>query len=290
MITLTIHESDNELMDGFPEYVSFDTDVPATVYYTLDGTDPDNNSLIAVGSVYLPTLSGTLEIRALAVAGDDESDVLEVVYENSSLDLSGARILGSEGIVVMRYDDAPADSLGVLADGSAAQEISVDSNDLDIKASRTNSGGEMITGGKTSRDFINFSRSNEVPRENASSNAGSPTFDPSANFIIIDGFTDEAKEKQVVKIVNRPYSTFGPVTNFYTERLGQKEPIVTGNYVRSFYNPKTKKYVSYYWESLESRWIRSEQIVEKKGLRIGSGAEKRFVYRWVQDRALSQLF
>ena len=290
MITIAIKESDTELLDGFPEYISFETDVPATVYYTLDGTDPTVESLIAIGNVYLPTLTGTLEVRAIAIVGDDQSDILRAVYENTSLDLGGPRVIGSEGIVVMRYDDVPVDSLGVSSDGSDAQEISVELGELDIKASRTNSGGEMISEGKTSREFINFSKKSKTEKESPSSNVGSPMFDPSANFIIIDGTTAEARDNQVVKIVNRPYSTFGPVTNFYTERLGQKEPIVTGNYVRSFYNPKTRKYVSYYWESLESRWIRSEQTVEKKGLRVGSGAEKRFVYRWVQDRALSQLF
>ena len=147
MITIAIKESDTELLDGFPEYISFETDVPATVYYTLDGTDPTVESLIAIGNVYLPTLTGTLEVRAIAIVGDDQSDILRAVYENTSLDLGGPRVIGSEGIVVMRYDDVPVDSLGVSSDGSDAQEISVELGELDIKASRTNSGGEMISEG-----------------------------------------------------------------------------------------------------------------------------------------------
>ena len=91
-------------------------------------------------------------------------------------------------------------------------------------------------------------------------------------------------------MVNRPYSTFGPTSKFYEERLGQQEPIVTGNYIRSFYDPSTGTYVSYYWENLESRWLTSIQKIEQTRLSIGSNMGVNFVYRWIQDRAISQLF
>jgi hypothetical protein len=291
MISLTIIEGDQEFFDGFPESVSFETDVPSTVYYTLDGSDPTEDSLIAIGKVFLPTLSGTLQVRAIAISGDDSSDIVTAQYENSSINLDGRRILGDEGIVIMRYGDDPVDSLGYTSDGEEAQETSIAVGDLEIKSSKTDSGGEAFSGGKTSREFINFSLKNKATTPDPMSTPNNnPNFDPSAKFIIIDGSTEEARNNQVVKIVNRAYNTFGTTSNFYKERLGEKEPIITGNFVRSFYNPKTNKYVSYYWESLESRWIRSEQTIEKKTLNIGSGAEGRFTYRWIQDRALSQLF
>lgn len=289
MIILSIKEGDSELFDGFPEYIYFETDIPTTVYYTLDGTDPTEDSLIAVGKIFLPTLKGSLEVSAIAISGEDASDIVRSNYGNSS-NLDGPRYIDSEGIVVMRYDDTAEDSLGFAYDGSDAQKISRELSDLEIKASRTNSIGQEIAEGKTSRSFVNFSKKEAVRISEDTSSVNTHLFDPSAKFIIIDGSTDEARDKQVVKIVNRPYNTFGPTSNFYKERLGQKEPIVTGNFVRSFYNPETGKYVSYYWESLESRWIRSEQSIEKSTLKIGGAAEKRFVYRWVQDRALSQLF
>jgi hypothetical protein len=291
MISLTIIEGDEELLDGFPESVSFETDSPSTVYYTLDGSEPTEDSLIAIGKVFLPTLSGTLEVKAVAISGNDSSDIVMTKYQNNSLDLDGRRILGNEGIVVMRYGDDPVDSLGYTSDGEEAQQTSIEVGELDIKGSKTDSDGIAFSGGKTSRKFINFPLKKQGTKPDATSTPNNnPNFDPSAKFIIIDGSTDEARDNQVVKIVNRAYNTFGTTTNFYKERLGEKEPIITGNFVRSFYNPKTNKYVSYYWESLESRWIRSEQTIEKKTLRIGSGAEGRFVYRWIQDRALSQLF
>ncbi len=290
MITLQIKEGDIEILDGFPEYVEFEASEPATVYYTLDGSLPGEDSLVAVGRVYLPMVYGTLVLKAIAVAGDSISQVLEREFKNDSTGLSGPRIL-EEGIVVMRYDDEAFESLALTADGGAAQSLSSEKGGFEIKASTTDSKGEQIPEGKTTRDFINFaSQKSSDGVFDVSSPNNNVNFNPEAKFIIIDGFTQEAKENQVVKIVNRPYNTFGTTTNFYKERLGEKQPIITGNFVRSFYNQKTNKYVSYYWESLESRWIRSEQRVEMKAIKINPGSGKRFVYRWIQDRALSQLF
>ena len=203
MISLTIIEGDQEFFDGFPESVSFETDVPSTVYYTLDGSDPTEDSLIAIGKVFLPTLSGTLQLRAVAISGGDSSDTVTAQYENSSINLDGRRILGDEGIIVMRYGDDPVDSLGYTSDGEEAQETSIAVGDLALKVSRTNSGGDAFSGGKTSREFINFSLKNQKTTPNPISTPNNnPNFDPSAKFIIIDGSTEEARNNQVVKIVN----------------------------------------------------------------------------------------
>ena len=63
MIVLTLEESGTEYISGFPEYVTFSTNDPATIYYTLDNSTPDASSLIAVGNVYLPRTK--LDIQTL---------------------------------------------------------------------------------------------------------------------------------------------------------------------------------------------------------------------------------
>ena len=180
----------------------------------------------------------------------------------------------------------------LTVDGDAAQETSVKFSDLEVKASRTNAGGVVLEDRKTSVPFVNFPEIQDSSEETIQSTPNdNAEFDPNARFIIIDGSTNEKFENQVVKIVNRPYNTFGPTSKFYNERLGEKEPVVTGNYVRSYYNPSTGMYISYYWESLESRWTKSVQKIDKKTLSIGANTTgNRFVFRWIQDRALSQLF
>ena len=291
MIVLTLEESSEEYISGFPKYLTFSVSKPATVYYTLDGTTPDEDSLIAVGNVYLPTSGSSISVKAVAISSDDASSVLETEYNTDSTSLDRPRHLGEEGIVVIPYGADIVDSLSFDSEGDDTQETAVELSDLEIKASRTDSGGVMLDPKKTSASFVNFA---ESPAQDAETIQSTPNdnveFDPSAKFIIIDGSTDEAFENQVVKIVNRPYNTFDPVSKFYNERLGEKEPIVTGNYVRSFYNPVNGLYISYYWENLESRWIKSVQKIDKETLSIGPTMVHPFVFRWIQDRALSQLF
>ena len=81
MIVLTLEESGTEYISGFPEYVLFSTSKPATVYYTLDNSTPNINSLIAVGNVYLPTSGSAVVIKAIAISVDDTSTVLESEYK-----------------------------------------------------------------------------------------------------------------------------------------------------------------------------------------------------------------
>jgi len=291
MIVLTLEESAEEYIAGIPGYIEFSTSKPATVFYTLDGTIPDSNSLIAVGKVYMPTDGGAVTLRAIAISSEDSSAILEEEYSTDSTDLSGPRHVGGEGIIVMPYGEDAVEALSVNSDGEQTQASSILFEDLDIKASSVDSDGTQIEDGKTSVSFVNFpstiSPNDTISVSYVNNNA---EFDPSAKFIIIDGSTDELTENQVVKIVNRTYSTFGPTSKFYDERLGEKEPIVTGNYVKSFYNEKTGIYVSYYWESLESRWMKSIQRVERVKVKGSNKASNSFVYRWIQDRSLSQIF
>lgn len=292
MLVLTVTRSENELISGIPEYVTFSASQPATIFYTLDNTAPDVDSLIATGKVYLPTSGSSVILRAKAISMSEESDELLLEYSTNSLDFDGRRLIGNEGIAVLRAGDISVNSLSFDSDGNPVQGSSTEFVDLDLKASRTDNQGIVLDEYATSLDFVNFpKRITSSGPPNTSTPNNNSNFDPKAKFIIIDGSSDEARDNQVVKIVNRPYSTFGPNSKFYQERLGIPEPIVTGNYVRSFYNPVNKKYCSYYWENLESRWILSIQSVDIPNRYLGGPAPKnRFVFQWIQDRAYSLIF
>jgi hypothetical protein len=291
MIVLTLIESSEEYVSGFPEYLELSSSTPATIYYTLDGSTPSAGSLIVAGRVYLPTVSGSITFKALAVSATDSSDVLEAEYKTDSTTLDGPRRI-EEGILVLPYGDSPVDNLSVKLDGSAAQTTSESFTDLDIKASRVASDGVSIEGGKTSVPFINFSqRIGYSDRFSSSGVNDNHYFDPSAKYILIDGSTEAALENQVVRIINRTYNSLDTTSPFYKEHIGRSEPIITGNYVRSYYNKKTGKYISYYWESLESRWLVSIQSVEPFTRSAGSAYSKnKFVFRWIQDRSTSSIF
>ena len=285
MIILTLLESEEQIISGIPEYIEFETDVASNVFYTLDGTEPTIESLIALGKVYLPTSGLTLTLKAIALSASDSSGVLEQTYSSDSTALDGPRNIG-EGVSVLPFGSTSVNNLSFDVDGYAAQESSIEFVDLDIKASL------IPNSKKTSISFINFA---EAPVDDDSFSSSSVNdnvyFDPKAKLILVDGSTNELFDNQQVKLINRTYNSFDPTSRLYAERLGQEEPIITGNYVRSYYNAATKEYVSFYYESVDSRWIISKQKLENTVVKSGhpSGGPRggRFVYRWVESPGLS---
>lgn len=295
MISITIERSQIELISGIPEYILFTTDIPSTVFYTLDGSIPDADSLVADGRVYLPTNQGSVVLTAVAVSEEDNSDILVEEF-STVMKITKVQNVGYEGIQILPADGVPIFSLGYNEDGYASQQSSIVLEELDIVASRTDYTGMPILGendGKTSKSFINLIKDKarySYPYKSSPNNEN-VFFDPKAKYIEIDGTTSAAMDGQIVKIVNRPYGNFDPVSKGYNEGKKQSENVITGNLVRSIYDPSTGLYVSYYYESKDSRWIVSKQKTDKKILNINFNSEKnRFVFRWVEDRHMTKIF
>jgi hypothetical protein len=291
-ITLTMTESEAELIAGIPEYVEFTTSEPSTVFYTLDGTDPDSDSEMVSGRVYLPTGTPTFTLKAIALIQQSTSVILEQEYAVPFLDKDRTGRVDDEGIQVLPANQTPVDNLAVDINGDPAQQTVIAVDELDIKTSRTNSIGEALGDG-SSREFIKFVEYevNSVANEYRSSpNNNNVEFNPNAKVIVINGYEQEDTESQIVKIINRPHGTMTVTSPFYNEHLHQ-EPIVTGNFVRTMYNPDTRKIVFYYTESRENRWIKSIQKVENPiSINITGSMSPSFVFQWIEDRAMSKIF
>lgn len=290
-ILLTMQESSDEVLSGFPEYVEFSTSTPATVFYTLDGTTPDDDSDIAVGQVYLPTDGTILTLKAIAIAGAQESDVLEETWFTDSTDLGRTRMQGKEGVAVLRAGDATVDSISVDQDGNPAQATAVELVELDFIASTTNRIGEKNSQELTSLDFVNFQLDKSVAQTTHVSSPDDINFDPNAQLIVIDGSTQENLDNQIVKIINRPHGTMD-VTSPFLQRRPQELDLVSGNFVRTMTNPRTGKIVFYYRESRENRWIKSvqqTQPISQNLTRNVTGIES-FVFKWIEDRSMSKIF
>ena len=63
---LEVTASKNQLISGIPEYVDIESSRTALYFYTLDGTDPDLDSLIAVDRIYLPTSGNSVTLKVIA--------------------------------------------------------------------------------------------------------------------------------------------------------------------------------------------------------------------------------
>ena len=82
-ITISIIESPLQLLDGIPSNVTLETNTPATIFYTLDGTEPTTDSFVAIGLIDMPTNKGSVTLKAFATDGTNYSAVISQKYFTS---------------------------------------------------------------------------------------------------------------------------------------------------------------------------------------------------------------
>jgi len=291
VILLFIEESDSQIVSGIPEFVILSTNEPATIFYTLDGSEPDLSSEIFIDRITMPTDGLAITLKAIAVSGAMTSSTLEQTYFTDQGELDKSRLTGDEGINILPPDSTVVDNLSFNKDGELAQKSSIPFQDLDIRASTTSNIGEEISG-NTTIDFINFPVGTTSKEETVVSSPNDNIhFDPMAAHIIIDGTTEENLENQVVRIINRPHGTMDLVSDFYKSRLDEYQ-LVSSNFVRHMINPSTGKITFYYRDSRENRWIKSTQKVEGRPLNLSTsgGPPSSFVFRWIEDRAQTKIY
>lgn len=296
IVVLTLEESDDQLISGFPEWVTLSTGPePSTIFYTLDGSDPTEDSEIYVDKIVIPTTGLTTTLKAFAkvvsLSGTFYSGVIEKMYFTSQKKLDKARLIGKEGVNLLPPGKIPINNLSYDEDGNPAQQSTIPIEDMELKGSTSNNRGEDIKG-STTLDFINFAIKNpQISNAIVSTPNNNIAFDPRAFYIIIDGSTPEKLENQIVKIINRPQGTMDLVSPFYN-RNSLYHQVTTSNFVRYMINPISGKTVLYYRDSREGRWIKSIQKTEPKGLNLTatSAPPNSFVFRWIEDRAQSKIY
>ena len=297
IVVLTLEESEDQIISGFPEWIILSTGpLPSTIFYTLDGKDPDEDSEIFIDKLTIPTTGLTITLKAFAkvvdLSGTYYSAIIEKTYVTKQNKIEKTRITGKEGINILPPGKTPIDNLSYDVDGNISQATTIPFQKLDMKGSTSNNKGEDILG-STTLDFINFAKTQQaVIRPIISSpNDNNINFDPKSFYIIIDGSTQEALDSQIVRIINRPHGTMELTSPFYARNI-QNQLVTTSNFVRYMINPITNKIVLYYRESREGRWIKSIQKTEIKTLNLSptESPPSSFVFRWIEDRAPSRIY
>lgn len=291
-IIITVVQSTNQIISGIPEYVEVETNIPAVVFYTFDGTDPTLDSNFLTGTrLLLPTSGNSVSLKLVAIAGSESSDIFEHEWITIVNNIT-KRFEETQGINILPPGADTVDSLAITQSGSAARETSIEFVDLEMKATDRDK-FKKFERGKTSLDFINFKLEliiNEEPYQSKVSTVNNNLdFDPKAGLIIIDGSTPEKMTAQTIKIINRPTDTMAPRSDSYNFRVG-RDSVQSSNLVRYFINPKTGKMVFYYFDSRECRWIQSIQQITPKTLNIGQQVGNPKVFSWIQDPVMSKIF
>ncbi len=292
VISITITESTEQIVSGFPKSVVITANIASTIFYTLDGTTPTTDSDIYVDTLRLPTDDVTLVLKIYATNGTDSSPVITTTYQTNTLG-QGARTTHSgttaqahplPGNNPMPYGSPPYDINGTyLGAGEAGENVydgvdgysngfdadgepnaftdaefqGIASEDLPVILSESNRIGERGHGIGTlpARATIQY----PVPPQTESSNMDK-VFDPKA-MVIFQDYTSPLTLNDPVDI-NRMSFSLEDVektrqgNQFFN--VGPDTPAPTGTFLRQHFNPKENTMTYYYFDSSSNRWIISK--------------------------------
>jgi hypothetical protein len=260
VVTLTFTSSDEEIVSGIPREMTIDANVPATIYYTVDGTVPTENSPIYIETFEMPDNENSVTLSAFGVDADGyDGPILTQVFAPDTTRIDVTRNIGMEGLVVDRFVDLTNIEDGFDADSDSVRFIDEPLIDLDvIHSSRGRlgiaEGAQIEIGVPDPADTPNPYDNDFVP---FSSNADQ-FFNPYAKTIIMDARIDSD-----VQILNRPWGSIRKTMsrNLWgrQEIMGTDETYISGGFVRTFYSAKHNTMVSYYFDQNELRNIKSIQ-------------------------------
>lgn len=320
-ITITIIESDIRIVAGIPKTITLETNIPSTIFYTLDGTTPTLSSDVAIGPIEMPGDEGTVVLNTFATDGTTTSTVITqsfgttISYNRrpyskiepgfglekcppfpfssllSKFQGTGSRYLGVAGITV----DNPL--LPEIPDGYDGTATGTPSNytnqsifSYDNIFSLTNAIGETGKGiGTLPAGVTAISDDYNSPIHY--SNTASALFNPQA-LVIYQDDRDEPYDPNI-PMVNRPYFSLENTNTARDGMLKQTSDVQppTGSALRQFYNSRDNTIQFSYFDSRTNRWIistvpyipNSSSIGNYTGVIFPSSRENggRFVFKWI---------
>lgn len=317
-ISISIIKSPVELQAGIPSSITLETNIPATVFYTLDDTTPTTSSSVAVSAIRLPQDQTSVILKYFATDGSITSPVITTIL--------GPKLVGAR---------QPHDKIAYQGDncGKATYPFGSSASQITPEIDYLNTGGTIADTGEGTRvavgfdgtasntpaaylqdpvtnfDFL-FSETNSIgqigkgigtipatvisiePRNNNTVQQSSSTSDRIFNPRALVIFQDTTKEQTVdYPIINRPHFDLEDTNKIRDgAMLTNVEPITTsGGYVRQVYSPQDNTLTFYYYDNRTCRWIISKQpyvpkataVTSLAGMVFGRQDGIGFVFKWI---------
>lgn len=299
VISITITESSFQIIPGIPKTITITTNIPAIVFYTLDGSIPNAYSPVYLNIIQMPQNLLSVELNVFSTDGINSSSVITKTYVGNKalietavgdrLPHSTTTQLNNEstnnslfpfgtnspnptfnyqnpanaGITVFDQSKTGIPS-GFDANGNPAGFINTPTN-LDFKQvySTVNREGEVLPGvGNLPADVEIIGKQTEVMYTQKQSSLDSKQFNRNAMVIIQDAQTNDPTNPQVI---NRTDFSLENASSEITKdgvlffNNALDSPTTTGSLVKSYYNPRTNTITYYYYDNAVNRWIISSQ-------------------------------
>lgn len=318
VISLTITESSIQILAGIPRDVTIETNIPSSIFYTLDGTDPTTNSSIYVGPIVLPTLKAEVILNVFATNGTDSSPIVNKTYITNIVGIRNSHD------TVINYNEAADNRRNLYPFGDFFPEevdqfgntggITVDTTSppnypdgYDGTATGTSPGGTDLP--LSSYQFVYSESDAEGQRGHGigtlpatvtirvpspinpteSSNINDKFFNPKALVIYQDNRVPPS-DPDMCQINRQFFAMENPETVrtgalLFNSGFEGLQP--TGSLVRSQFNPKDQTITYYYFDSSVLRWIISTEPFQPKDPDIGALFKIVFSSR---DQGVGQVF
>lgn len=298
VITLTISESEQQIVSGIPKTIYIEANIPSTIFYTLDGTEPTTSSAIYVGPITLPTNDSGVTFKVFATNGTDESVIVTELYapdistmRRPRAGVTGLSPMGQQPQNRFPYGgNAPAANVQYNTSGG----ITVDAPDTANVADGYDGDGGLTGGSDLARSEYNYIYSDRnrlgeygdgigtLPAEvtirvpepenvSSSSNSYDKYFNPRAMVIYQD--SSIAPYDPNMSQLNREFFS---LANAETSREGAQYRNsslqgnnVTGSFIRSQFNASDNTMTYYYRDNETGRWIISKEKFQPNNPNIG---------------------
>jgi len=287
VISITVTESPIQKVEGIPATIELSTNIPATIFYTLDGTDPTTSSDIYVSAITMPAW-GAVTLKVFATDGVSSSSILTEEYganmttnrvPHAKVTLTNTGYAGEDlfpfGDVAptqpVQYgalggvdvDDPNTTGYSAGYDGTATGTSAAETDEeynltnYEIKYSDRDRLGQYEAIG-TLPATVSIVVPPAPPEQ---SDANSKMFDPRALVIVQDGREPPEDpnishiNKQFFSLTNNERSKDGA----YYRTTAFEGAVPTGSLVKYYYNPREDIYTFYYRDADSNRWIISKE-------------------------------
>lgn len=301
IISITIVESAEQIVAGFPRFITLSTNLPSTIFYTTDGSTPDTFSNIYHSTIEVPTDQQEFTLKIFATNGTDASPIITQNYSTN--------IINNTRLPHSPITPAPGNRPSLFPFGSASAVQTFDYlNNAEAGTIVTNpslpiipygydANGNPVGANKPIDDYLNIysvtdaqnrvyhgvgnlpgevttiGRRSALEYTPEESHTSDRIFHPKAMVIFQDSETDDPTapvqiNHQFFSLENLEIARDGgPLRATGLDAAG-----ITGSYINSHYNPRTQKITSYYRCSSTNRWIISTRPYEPKDTSITSYA------------------
>jgi len=286
-ITISIEESPLQLLAGIPSTVTLDSNTPATIFYTLDGTEPTIDSLVALGPIDMPTDRAYVALRAFATDGMNYSPIItqayktnvvggrnphDTAYTHSStgatypfgnqVESGGCTTFGNTAGVIVDDQTDPTrqpDGYDGTGTGAGAGYYIPPKSKYEVLFSETDEIGQTGKGIGTMPGRVLWVKPRNNNTQKQSTDMQKPLFDPKA-LVIFQDSSEEAYDPSVPKI-NRPYFDLEDQSKARDGSMLTIGDAITpaGSFVKAHYNPTHNTMTYYYYDNRVSRWIISKE-------------------------------